>query len=164
VTDSPYRDAAPRDELLYEEVQRFRQPWLWLLLAGVIAAEALALRSAWNVLVGVASGLLLVGVLMLLAAAALTVRVRPGWIEVRFWPFHLRPRHFALAGIESFDACSFSPIRDYGGWGLRGFGSDRCYTVSGSRGVRLRFRDGRMLMIGSQRAEELADAMHRAAH
>jgi hypothetical protein len=176
--ESPYRtSASPGGEPLFREVQRFRQAWLWALLGAVITMVAVAFAGAWGQIgrahlhaaasgpaLGIACfvGLLLGGTVALLYFARLDVAVHPGWLVVRFAPFHRRPRHFALASIASFEACTYSPIGDYGGWGLRGFGGDRCYTTSGHRGVRMRFHDGKTLMIGSQQAEELADALRRA--
>ena len=51
------------------------------------------------------------------------------------------------------------PIREYGGWGIRGFRSKRAYNVTGDRGVELTLVDGRKVGIGSRRAGELADAI-----
>ena len=56
-------------------------------------------------------------------------------------------------------ARTYSPLREYGGWGLRGWGTSRAYNVSGNRGVELTLQDGSSIMIGSQRADELAQAI-----
>ncbi len=61
--------------------------------------------------------------------------------------------------IERSEAVDYQPLRQYGGWGLRGLGSNRAYNVSGSQGVRLQLRNGDVVMIGSQRAAELALAI-----
>ena len=53
----------------------------------------------------------------------------------------------------------YSPIRDCGGWGVRHYKSGKAYNVSGNRGVVLEFLDGRPILIGSQRPEELAKAI-----
>jgi hypothetical protein len=50
-------------------------------------------------------------------------------------------------------------LRDYGGWGIRKGRSGWAYNVSGDRGVRLTYTDGETLLIGSQRADELAKAI-----
>ena len=83
-----------------------------------------------------------------------------GSIQIRYVP--LTSRRIPFGEIERFEARTYSPIREYGGWGLRGWGMDRrAYNVSGNRGVELTLRDGGRVMIGSQRSEELAQAIAR---
>jgi len=45
----------------------------------------------------------------------------------------------------------YSPIGEYGGWGFR-YGA---YNIKGSQGLQLKFKNGKMLLIGTQRPEEL---------
>ncbi len=54
-------------------------------------------------------------------------------------------------------------MKEYGGWGVKGWSKDKmAYNVSGDRGVELTLKDGRRIMLGSQRAEELAGAIEAA--
>ena len=71
----------------------------------------------------------------------------------------LTRRTIPIAEVTHFEARTYSPLREYGGWGIRGMGSSRAYNVSGNRGVELTLMDGRKVMIGSQRADELARAI-----
>lgn len=73
--------------------------------------------------------------------------------------FPLYRRRIALADIASAEAVTYSPIADYGGWGIRGFGSSVALNARGDRGVRLTLQDGRRVLIGSQRPEELAASL-----
>ena len=73
--------------------------------------------------------------------------------------FPLYRRRIALADIASAEAVTYSPLAEYGGWGIRGFGSSVALNARGNRGVRLTLRDGRRVLIGSQRAGELAEAL-----
>jgi hypothetical protein len=68
----------------------------------------------------------------------------------------------ALSDIARAQAVVYRPIRDYGGWGIRGFGNRRAWNVRGDRGVLLVRRDGSTLLIGSQRPRELLSALARA--
>jgi hypothetical protein len=122
-------------EVRFREVQRFRQWWLALLLA----------------LSAVVPGLLLFG--------HLRTEVREDGLHVQYFPFHPSARRIAFEELESAEARTYDPIREYGGWGLRGASRDAALNVSGNRGVQLVFRDGRRLLIGSQRAEELETAI-----
>jgi hypothetical protein len=86
-----------------------------------------------------------------------------GEVRVRFgYLFPIYTRKISLAEIEAADAVTYSPIGEYGGWGIRGFGANVALNARGDRGVRLQLTNGRTLLIGSQRAEELASAIRDA--
>ncbi len=71
----------------------------------------------------------------------------------------LEKNQHPLADIEKVEARTYKPLREYGGWGIRGLANHRAYNVSGSQGVELTLRDGRRILIGSQKAQELALAI-----
>ncbi len=68
-------------------------------------------------------------------------------------------RHFALPEITAAEAVTYAPIADYGGWGIRGWGQNTALNARGNRGVRLVLSDGRRVLVGSQRPQELAQAL-----
>ena len=73
--------------------------------------------------------------------------------------FPLYQRSIAKADIASFEAVTYSPLADYGGWGIKWGRSGLALNARGNRGVRLTLRDGRRVLIGSQRPEKLAEAL-----
>jgi hypothetical protein len=73
--------------------------------------------------------------------------------------FPLYRRQIALQTIASAEAITYSPLADYGGWGIRGWGKNVALNARGNRGVRLALHDGRRVLIGSQRPNELAEAL-----
>ena len=96
-----------------------------------------------------------------LALFELDVAVRPGEIELSFCP--LAGRTIPVDAIRSCTARRYRPILEYGGWGYRwGRGGSRAYNVRGNRGVQIVLQDGKTILIGSQRPEELASAIQAA--
>jgi hypothetical protein len=153
------------ERLFFEEEQRFRQPWLWALMLGnglflaAIFGTAAVQRPdrATAIAVAAAFAFSVLGlVALLLYTARLSVRLDSEAIHIRFSPF-LR-RRIPLTEIQGWQARTYRPIREYGGWGVRVglFGRGSAYNVSGNRGVQLSFSDGKRLLIGSQRADEFA--------
>ena len=63
-----------------------------------------------------------------------------------------------------WEARTYRPLLEYGGWGIRyaPFGKGWAYNVHGSQGVQLELTNGKRILIGSQRAEELARAIGEA--
>jgi hypothetical protein len=163
---------------LFREEQRFGQLWIWalvglmligtLVLFGQGAYQQLVLGEPWGdnpmsdrglLITAIATAAITIGVFVLLLGAKLIVEVREDGLFVRFRPFHLRPRQIPLAQVVGHRALKYRPIREYGGWGLRYGSGGRAYNVSGDRGVRIDFADGKHLLLGSRRPDELAAAI-----
>ena len=79
---------------------------------------------------------------------------------VRFFPVHIRYKRFGAEDLSGCYAREYKPIREYGGWGIRcSLKKGRAYNVSGNKGVQLVLKNGKQLLIGSQRADELEEAI-----
>ncbi len=168
-------------EQLFEEQQRFRQTWLMLLLVFVFGGtNALLLWGCYVQLVQGRlwgdtpmgdTGLIVVTAVMLVAGVAISVWFYLMCLETRVFPDRLAVRFRGLLidrelfwhDIEAFEAVSYRPILEFGGWGVRGFGANRAYNISGNRGVRLHLKGGKRLLLGSQRADALEQAIARAS-
>ena len=68
-------------------------------------------------------------------------------------------RKIPLAGIGSAEIVTYDPVKDYGGYGIRLSPRGRAYIASGNRGVRLTLMKGMKVPLGSQRPQELAQAI-----
>lgn len=165
--------------VLFHEEQRFRQWWVWLILVGILAFLLAfyvppivenARRGASlgqnrqdrvGAVVAMSTFVLIGGAIWAFARMCLVTEVRADALYIRFWPFHWSFRRIDLADLISFKAGEYSPLAEFGGWGIRWSftGNGRAYSVSGNLGVRLRFANDRYLVIGSERPEELAQAI-----
>ena len=92
----------------------------------------------------------------------LVVEVRKDGLYIRFYPFHLSFKRTPFEKLKSYEARDYRPLRDYGGWGLRYGSRGKAYSTSGNRGVMLEYTDGGRLMLGSQKADDLALAIRNA--
>jgi hypothetical protein len=79
----------------------------------------------------------------------LIVRLRGIW----------RSRRIPLAHIQSAAAITFDPVRDYGGYGIRSGPAGKAWIASRNHGVHLILANGDALVIGSQRPDELVEAL-----
>ena len=150
---------------LFREEQRFSQPWLWAIV--VVAAVAAWIGLAAVVLdsddgagwpVAIVLLLVAVGLPLLFALGRLTVEVLADRVEIRYRPFITRT--LRLDEVVAAESVTYRPLREYGGWGIKGWSRRKiAYNVRGDRGALLTFADGRTVLIGSQRADELAAAI-----
>jgi len=162
----------------FHEVQRFRQTWVWALtLLVCVLPVGLMLWGVYQQLVlgktfgdNPASdrGLIVLAILVIVIAGAivwlvgfsiLTTEVSRRGIRVRFFPFHRSWREFRPEEIEEVRVGKYRPIVEYGGWGLRLGMKGWAYNVRGNEGAEIRFRNGKNLLIGTQKANELALAL-----
>ena len=90
----------------------------------------------------------------------MTTEVTPTDVRVWFGWVPIYRRVVLLGDIRRIEIVTFRPIADYGFWGVRsGRDGERALIARGNRGVRLELADGTLLVIGSQRPEELAQAL-----
>lgn len=159
---------------LFKEVQRFRQWWVWLLVlvadAGVWYVFILQILQGKKVGTNPAPDVVVIGLWVVLGilfpvlffTLNLTTEVRPEGLYIRYFPFHIRFHKISYAEIKRFEARTYSPIRDYGGYGIRYGRKGKAYNVSGNQGIQLEFMDGKRLLIGTQRPEEFLTALSSA--
>ena len=162
----------------FKEIQRFDQPWLWILLVTTMLVlvgvfgyglfQQMVLGVPWGerplsdtalLSAGMTSLLLFGGILMLFRSLRLITEVRPEGLSIRFQP--LRRKLIPYRQIKSCQARTYRPLWEYGGWGIKYGPSGWAYNVKGERGVQLVLQDGKRILIGSQRADELERAIRR---
>ncbi len=155
----------------YKEVQYFRHPLFLLLNAFIIPLNVWAVVQ--QLILGIPWGnnpasdelliiiTLLAGVLLpiFLLTTHLTVIVDREGVRMKYSPFHRRTRLFTWKEIARYEVVDYSPIEDFGGWGIRYGGWANAYTVSGKRGVLLHLTGGETILIGSRQPEALSEAM-----
>jgi hypothetical protein len=155
----------------YREVQRFRQPWLWLVVAGIFGITVLSVvqqiimnrpfgqNTAPDTVITIIAVVFGLAFPVLFLVSNLTVEVRSDGLYYRFFPFHWSFHRVPAETLAKFEVRTYKPIREYGGWGIRYGHGSKAYNVSGNRGVMLELSDGQKLLIGSQKPDDLANAI-----
>lgn len=156
-------------ELIYHEEQKFGSWLRWPLLASMVFAAGVGIWALEKmpseelntpvILVVIIFGIIVpIGFGGLFWMLTLQTEVRGDGVYIRFLPIHFRFKRFGAEEIKEYYARQYKPIAEYGGWGIRyGKKSGRAYNVRGNKGVQLVFKNGKRLLIGSQRAEELEE-------
>lgn len=159
------------NELIYREEQRFGLWLRWLialLMALVVPLSIFCLtkmpseqnQSYMPILTLIIAGICVpIAVALLFFVLKLETEVRPDGLYIRFFPAHIHFKRFGAEDLSEYYARRYKPLREYGGWGIRWGRKGKAYNVSGNKGVQLVFRNGKRLLIGSQRAEELEEAI-----
>ena len=143
---------------LFRETQKFTQWWLWLLMAAVwviVILNFLSAPEAFSVTEIVFGIIILSIVTLLILIIRLETIIDEQGIRVRFFPFHINFRYFPWRSIKKVDVRTYAPLREYGGWGIRGFlGRGKAYNIKGNQGIQLLLTDEKRLLIGTQKSQE----------
>jgi len=70
-----------------------------------------------------------------------------------------RSYRISLAAVQSVHAVTFDPISDWGGYGVRSTARGKAFIAGGNKAVELALKKGGVVLVGSQRPEELAQAL-----
>ena len=96
-----------------------------------------------------------VGLPGLIFVCGLDTQVSQHGVRIRFRPFHRRWVVFDFESIQTAEAITYSPLKDYGGWGIKYGRKGKAYNVSGNTGVLLTMKNGKCVLIGSMDHEAL---------
>ncbi len=142
--------------ILYHEVQRFRQWWFWLIIivtVGVGVTNTLMTASDDKSIFPFI--FIPVLVLLLLFSMNIDTKITEQGIDVKSFPLMIRGRHFAWSDIAKAYTREYAPIKEYGGWGIKGSYNNRAFNVSGKQGLQLELKDGRRVLIGTKKPSEI---------
>lgn len=163
-------DAA--DPPLFQEVQRFRHwffyvPLLivtgivwWLFVEQIILGHARGTQPIPDLAAWILAILFGFGFPVFALVVRMITEVRPAFLWVRLVPFG--SKRVPMRDIESAQTREYSPLREFGGWGIRTTRNGRAYNAYGNTGVQLVLTDGSRVLIGTQKPEELLAALRSA--
>jgi len=162
------------NEILFNEKQHFRQWWLWLILLGVngfflfgifkqvVGGQPFGDKPMSNtgLLISTALSILLT---IMFISFRLETNIRKDGIYVRFFPFQMKFKCYRWNTLTKSFVRQYSPIAEYGGWGLRFglFGKGKAFNVSGNKGLQLEFTNHKKLLIGTNKPNELTEALNK---
>ena len=162
----------------YKEYQKWTQLWLWTIIilstipaAGLILfgfVKQLIFRIPWGsepmsdvglALVALFTWTICGGIIAMIFLSKLELEVRDKAIFYRFPIFIPQQKRIGMEDIVSWDIESFGPL-DYGGYGVRKtLRKGTALIIKGRYGLKLKLRNGKMLMLGTQKPEELRRAV-----
>lgn len=144
----------------FSEKQRFTQWWLWLLLSAVMIYSIYNFvedRQYFSTPELAISFLIPNLVIILFFVIRLETKIDEQGISVRFFPFQITFRYYSWRNIKKAYVRKYSPLGEYGGWGLRQglFGKGKAYNVKGNQGLQIILNDEKKVLIGTQKQNEL---------
>lgn len=152
----------------FRETQRLPK-WLYWLIATPIAAVATWLfvqqillgkpvgdkpAPDWFIILYAASAAVILP--LMIWSFKLVTTIDQSAITYRLSPLHFRTKRIPWSEVQESFIRKYKPMREYGGWGLRyGFRNGWAFNMKGNMGMQLVLRNGKRILIGTQRPEEL---------
>lgn len=152
---------------LFEEEIKIRRTWVGVLLlismlmsSVIIGVSLLAdLRNSdyktTIFIVVLAEGLLF----LLFLTAELRVKIDAVGIGYQWFPLMLKPKRINWDLVEYAWVRKSNPLKEFGGWGIKGIKKNRAYNVSGNMGLQLIFSDKNKIFIETQNPEQLTQVL-----
>ena len=136
---------------LFEETQKFTQWWLWVVLG---LSFLLPITPDINN-TPFSYFLVMIITVVFVNSMKLRICVNSKGLNYQFFPFHFKKKHIKTEDIKYVESLKYSPIMDYGGWGIRYRFKGKCYNVKGNYGVKVFLKNGSNILFGSQKHKEL---------
>lgn len=157
-------------KVLFEEKQKFDQPWLWVFIIASCMIPAIPMFMALtgdetlyrDQFIGMAVAMTaMVIALFFLRMSELITYVKSDGIHYRFPPFLSRWQHIDKEHLKTYAIIKYSPLMEYGGWGYRVGFKGKALNVRGNMGIKLNYGKSKSLLIGTQKPDDLHRAMAR---
>lgn len=109
--------------------------------------------------IGTALGLVALGLLIEVLLNGLTVELTASELQLHLGRIPVIRKRIPLREIKAFEAVTYRPLREFGGWGVRGFGRRQAWSARGNRAVRLQLEGGREIYVGVDEPRVLVDRL-----
>ena len=154
--DDDHRIQLPQEtDDLFKEEQSFDQVWVWALLGigtvGVLLPLLLTGQGLW--------ALLLVATIQVLSMSLMAIfrlytRIDDEGVHYRMKPFQMKFKTIPWKDIDQIYVRKYSPVLEYGGWGIRFGLNGKAFNVSGNKGIQLVLKNGKRILLGTGKPDE----------
>ena len=157
-----------KNDILFEEVQKQDQKWIWFLLLIILGLVIFAFVQ--QVIFGMPFGthpvpdwafsfffLLPVVFTTMLIRSELRTTISKEHISFSYRPFFKNEKVVRWKDVKSCYIRIYSPVKEYGGWGVRTAFTGKhgkAYNVSGNMGIQLELKNGKLILIGTRKPAE----------
>ena len=168
------------EKLLFKEEQKFGSPSLYISMGFVYAAPTAIFLYAFYqqfvlkipfgnkpmsdtglLILAALIFIVLIGSAYLLFGSKLKTTVTNKKLTITFKPLTGKTISFYKTNIDRYEIRKYKPTMEYGGYGIKQGkkGIGKAYNVSGKIGIQLYLKDGKKVLIGTQRGDALLRAM-----
>lgn len=136
--------------------------WIWQFVRQVLMGVTVGTNPAPDLAV-ILIGFIPVAALALIFMLRMETVVDHKGVHYKMWPFHWKFRTIKAEEIEKWEVRKYSPLRDYGGWGIRiGWGKNgMAFNMSGNMGAVFDLKKGSRILLGTRKPEEFKASLEK---
>jgi hypothetical protein len=157
-----------KTDILFQEIQKQDQKWIWYLAIMVFGLVLFAFVQqvifkrpfgthpapdwAFSIFF-----LIPVLFLILLLRTEMRTTICDEYLSFSYRPFFKKEKVFRWEDIQKCYVRIYSPVKEYGGWGIRPAihkKRGKAYNVSGNKGIQLELKNGELVLIGTRKPAE----------
>ena len=156
-----------KENILFEETQKFDQSFfIWAIWLGPLFIASIIVYQVFSGTFSLSEtdGKILGGLFILMSLLSMLLQriqlrtlVTKDKIILTF-PY-MTTKEVSIESITKAEKKTYSPLKDYGGWGIRWGKEGKAYNVKGNEGIKLLINGREKFMIGSQKADELEQVL-----
>lgn len=147
----------------FTERQRFTQWWVWLIILAtpilIFLIPSIASIKPYDTEGILINIVIIAAIILLFLSVRLNISISDAGIRYRFFPFHLHERSIPWTDIDRAYIRKYEPITEYGGWGIRVLFGSGAYNIKGNMGLQLELTNGKKILLGTQRSEEIESVL-----
>jgi len=156
-----------KNNVVFREVQYFRQKWVWISVGVILFVYGYSLVSElvntnnvgenqafFDILYISIIPAVLITILMF---TRLVVEIRTYGIYYQLFPIHIAGCMVLWTDIEKYYVRTYNPMNEYEQPGFRFnfMGKNKAYHVMGNEGLQIELKNGSNILLGTQRANEI---------
>jgi hypothetical protein len=161
---------------IFKEEQRFTQLWLIILLVMtaliplvIVLGTYIKNPSSFSVSEFVWTISIIIIAPAIIFVFKLTTRIDETGVSYKFFPFHINFKTIKWTEIDTIYVRNYNALGEYGGWGLKGGAlwsksKGIAINVSGDIGIQLELKNGKKILIGTQKREEAKSVIETYKH
>lgn len=139
----------------FQERQRFDQWGLWIIVAILAIAPIITGLFIENRVGIIISLIAAIPLITLLLITRLKTDISEKGIFVKFFPIYVFDKIILWEQIEDIHIRHYNSLGEFGGWGVRiSYKHGMAYNVKGKTGIQITFKNGKKLLIGTQKPDE----------
>jgi len=167
-----------KGKVIYKETQSFKYTWSWYLMIAVAVLmfsifgrgfyQQIIMGSEWGdrpmsdaslIITMIFSVGLTAGIVVFISIHKLVIQVDEGTVRYKFYPYFSQYRTLTSDKVKKLYVRKYKPILEFGGWGYRMRWKKKAFNIKGNWGLQIEFRDGKKLLLGTQKPKELDKAI-----
>lgn len=145
---------------IFQEVQRFRQFWIWgilIVVTGITMGSIFFSSEAtmdWELAIPIG---VLTLVNILFYKLELKTKIDQGSLSFSYFPF-IKERKYRFEDLVSMEVVEYNGLLEYGGWGIKWNLDSWSYTTGGKHGILVKTARKKFL-LGTQKPKEAQKAI-----